>query len=383
MRVVSALLLTGCSFSHGAVSANDAGGPGEASQPMPDASQELVDAPGPACFGSQPIDMVCFDGAPTGSLTLSGPVDTGNFAMCKAMTVGGVAACVIAVDTLTIDDHTTVSVTGTKPLVIVATTSITLMGANSVLDAGGHGHSSGAAARGSGNTCAVLAANPQHGGGGWGASAHGLGGNGANEYDGGGGDAGSGAQAPLVLLPPQALAGGCPGGATVADANAGGGGGGAIALIAPLVHIDGTVTTSGGGGAGGQHNTGEGGGGGGGGSGGLVVLDTVKLEGGGHVLAQGGGGGEGGDATDNDDGHTGTDGFAMAGAGAGGDMGTTQGGAGGSGATGASITYTKAATGGGNNAGGGGGGGAAGWNLVYGATIVPANMLAPTEGTGL
>lgn len=370
MRVLGLLLVTGCSFS--SPSAGDAGGSGgsdgdtidhDGSMPPMDGS----DGPKMFCAGSSPIDEFCLPTTPSNASTKSGTINTDSDPDCIATTVGGVASCVIAGATYTLDGKS-LTATGNKPLVIVAVSKIELKNA-ALVDVGGHGQASGAAAQGAGSTaCVAGAVDAGSSAGGWGGPGSGRGGNGADHQSG------SGGIAPTALGAPTSLRGGCPGGRSEADANVAGGAGGVVVLIAPSIQIGGFVNASGGGAKGGSHHGGGGDGGGGGGAGGLIILDAADIGGFAAIVAQGGGGGEGGESSGGGtDGRPGNDGSAIPNGGAGGSNTNADGGSGGNGATGSSINGSNGAAGR-NFAAAGGGGGAAGFTLVLGGGSPPGTI---------
>ncbi|MEM9489384.1 MAG: hypothetical protein AAGC55_09580 [Myxococcota bacterium] len=207
---------------------------------------------------------------------------------------------IVAVTDLDITAQGVLEVTGSRPLVIVASGEIAIQG---VLYAGAQdaqsgpgGDSQACQSRGAGSPGQTqtadgdMTAGTGGGGGGFGSS----GGSGAQVPDGGevmpgGLDSGDDRLSPLR--------GGCSGGAggqyNGAGDGAGGGAGGAVHLIAGdrLIVDDGGVVTAPGGG--GQGASGTQGGGGGGGSGGAIVLEASELDIRGAITANGGGGGEG------------------------------------------------------------------------------------------
>jgi hypothetical protein len=239
-----------------------------------------VDAPA-VCYGT--LAPGCFPAVPTGALTLTGMLDTGNDSRCS---MG--PSCVIGADSIIVD---MLNVTGPRPLVLVAVTTLTI--ANKV-DASSTGARLGPGANSP--MCiapglAMLSANSGGGAGGSFSTSGGSGGRGAQTGGLGG--------TPGAIQTPTALRGGCPGGAgagaSVAMAGVGGNGGGALALYAGVkIKIDEDVRVSGGGGVAGQ--TGNAGGGGGG-SGGMIVLEATMIDVGNDLFANGGGGGEGASLT--------------------------------------------------------------------------------------
>jgi hypothetical protein len=331
-------------------------------EPPPDGG---TDGTNQACYGD-PSGLVkpCFLSAPTGDVMLTTEVNTTNDSRCST-TVTDVPAnlCVIAGATITVPGGT-VAVTGDKPLVLVATNSITITG---ILDAASrrsttnqdqHGQV-GAGADPAGG-CAP-GTTPATSGGGAGGTFIALGGSGGNGIGGATGGAPGAAQT-------LALRGGCRGqngsssGGTIA---LGGRGGGAVYLIARTINIQGQVNASGGGGNRGITGTGDMPGGGGG-SGGFIGLDAMTIDNSGSVFANGGGGGEG--AGGGISGLPGLDPTGVTGAAGG------NGGGGGNGGTGGSGGSQGGNPTGGNGQaapgdGGGGGGGGTGVIKVYRGTL--------------
>ncbi len=260
-----------CRFAPVAATGDDGGmQDGIAIDGMRDA--HIGNEPGAICFGSQDIDMVCPATISTTPLMITAnlALDTDD-ASCTAASANGVDVCVIQGTSITIADHIAVTVHGSRPLVLLATGTagmIMVGGPMAVLDVSSHlGGQEGAASL-TGSKCSLQATAASGKGGGAGGSDAGLGGaGGADNTNSGGGISGA------ALTNPTSLHGGCNGavgiGATLAF------GGGAVALIAPTIHIDGTITASGSGGAGAPTN----GGGGGGGAGGLNVVDAPTING--------------------------------------------------------------------------------------------------------
>jgi hypothetical protein len=287
-------------------------------------------------------------------------------------------ACLIESGTITLNG--VVTVTGSRPLILAASTEIDI---NGVLDVSSSATGNGPAAdpqvcsqTGTGAT----GASGIGGGGGAGGSWRSMGGDGGRGGTGGLGVVGGTAAMPSDQ--PTMLRGGCAG-ASGGDATGGstggqgGPGGGAVYLMSPQIVLDAAsqveaVGMFGTGGKSGGGATGSGGGAGGG-TGGLIVFDTATLKlpsTGGFVFANGGGGGAGGDPSSN-----GMDGMRSSGAstaGMGGLAGISGGGIGGTGALG-----TASAGIGGNgatsaHAGGGGGGGGQGFILLFTMNAVPS-----------
>jgi hypothetical protein len=329
-----------------------------------------VDAAELACYGTGP-GRVCFAQAPTGTQMVSAAISTDG-SMCSTAVVGASPGCVIAADMITVSGM--VAVTGTRPLVLVAASSLSL-DMSSTLDASSHrkgGEQIGAAADPA--ACASGTAAGASGGGAGGSYAT-VGGAGGNDMAGANGGA-----AGAVLTPSTTVSGGCPGepgNPATGTAGVAGHGGGALYLIAGTsISISGTLNASGETGTGGAGNNLNGGGGGGGGAGGLIALDAPSVSNAGTIFANGGGGGEGGGnafqtgATPGDP----TPSIANGGAGV-----SNVGGDGGAGAHG--TTQAAAGAAGisfGTNGGGGGGGGGGGWIKLYqAATIDGTGVISP------
>lgn len=316
---------------------------------MPDDAVDapmLVDAP-PAlsCHGS--FEIVCLATAPATTFDVNGgstrTIDTDTDAECRSPAAGSSisSACIVAAAMINING--TLRATGSKPLILIGTTSVTVNG-GSLIDVSSRGTQRGAGGR----VCPILASAGGNAGGA-GASFGTRGGM------GGAGGTGTAASVPAIS-PLTDLVGGCngaPGGAAaVVNAGIGGTGGGAVLLIGAAVVVNGTINASGGGAGGGLLAVA---GGGGGGSGGAIVIDTMNFTfaGGSFLYAQGGGGGEGASLTTagSPGGNPPTPGAPALG----GKNTNGQGGDGGNGAV-----SSDASNGGSGNDGGGGGGGGAG-----------------------
>lgn len=269
--------------------------------PIADASTGDTNGPGGPdgglvhlCLGT--FVNVCAD-VPRGSLSLmTGTVDTSTLSVVtqclppSAYTTQPAAdACVIASQSITVPSGNTITVTGTRRLILLAEEAVTITG---TLDAASHrtGLAGPAADTGPCPTAVTSPTTATEGGGGWGATFGKPGNNGGNSPGGGmGGGAAS-------SLPITVLGGGCRGGSG-ANSGAGNGGGsgghggGAVLLLAgQSITIDGVVNASGGAGTGGKAR----GGGGGGGTGGMIVLEAPTVRIAGQCFANGGGGGQGG-----------------------------------------------------------------------------------------
>lgn len=348
LRVLAVSLVAACGFSakpggnNGTVDAARGGEPGD-----PDAAIDaMIDAPMFInCHGS--FKSVCLPTLPPLTLDFaSKAIDTDGTTDCITPAAGSAiaSACIVAAGTITING--TLRATGSKPLIVIATTSFTING-NGVIDVASRGTERGAGSRMTCNT----------GGGGAGGNAGGIGGSFATRggLGGSGGTGSSGSQQAIAAL--QDLVGGCAGfnggGIAVVNRGPGGFGGGAVLVISPSIIVNNRINASGAGGGGGLTGLA---GGGGGGSGGAIVLDTpnLTLNGGALLWAQGGGGGEG--AATVSGGDPGDPGSTPGTAAAGGSGINPQGGDGGNGAV-----SNDASNGNNGNDGGGGGGGGAGY----------------------
>lgn len=312
------------------------------------------------CYGTGLV-TACFDDVPSGTQTFGGnqTIDTDTDARC-ATTTNAVPACVIAAETITIENGFWAA-SGSRPLVLVATQTISV---TSVLTVGSS-RQFGFTGAGADMPGCNAGTAPTGSSGGAGGSFGGTGGDGAAV-----GTAGTAGAA----LTPTTLRGGCPG-QDGADAVAplgpgtGGHGGGAVYLIADgSITIGGLVSASGAGGGGGANGAAAGGGGGG--SGGFIGFDTPSLTITGNALANGGGGGEGsGNQSTGLPGQDMSTATTAAAGGAGGSSFATDGGAG---SVGAQLDGDDAAaqcTGGCTTpTSGGGGGGGAGIIQLYRAS---------------
>ena len=236
---------------------------------------------------------ICLNDLPTSSPTLGGMINTDQSLDCDPYSLGGGSYCVIAGVDLVVP---TVRVIGSKPLVLIATGTITVSGtidiaSHTMLASRGAGSAPDAACNyGTGPTGGQNPETRAGGGGSFGGSG-GYGGlrNNQTRTD----DSGK-PGAPILIAAPTTLRGGCRGqDGNTAPIAIGGLGGGAI-LLAAGTSIDITasaaINASGAGGNGGSNLRG----GAGGGSGGMIVLDAPTVNVLGRVFADGGGGGEGG-----------------------------------------------------------------------------------------
>jgi hypothetical protein len=250
------------------------------------------DAPS-TCFGS--FVTVCFTtlaDVPTLPvilpIDLTIEIDTDSSTMCDQHNDQMGNYCVIAGAGFTLAAGQSIRGYGSKPLVVLSTTTMTLE-ATSTVDVSSNRTVGPLATRaGANSSLCTSGAAPELVGGGYGGSFGGKGGDGERL----GGAATSGVAAAALTTPPTRLRGGCPGGTGDASGGVGGSGGGAVALIAGTsIQIDGSINASGAGGRGGPATQS---GAGGGGSGGMIVLDTPSITATGPLFANGGGGGQGG-----------------------------------------------------------------------------------------
>ncbi len=349
--------------------------------PLPsDAAEAPGDGAAEVCYGAPGFE-VCLPAAPTAPITLSASTTfitdgTGPSPCAAATTPNGTSWCVLAATDITISAGKSLIATGARPLVLLATGSLTIEGTVDVSSTRTREGAGYVASRcvALGGTSNIDAATGMGSAGGGAGGTHGTaGGNGGRSNLLGGT-----ARMPATTF---ALVGGCPGGRSDPDGQiVGSPGGGAVylAAVGELV-ISGVVTASGAGGEGGP--IGGATGGGGGGSGGSILLWAGSLGGGGLVVANGGGGGGGTDIADIVPGRPGADaavgnGGISALVAVGGDSSPRcNGGTGGVGAGATSETATTAfpARGGDNGGSGtcGGGGGGGGHGMIQ----APATMM--------
>ena len=362
-------LAGGCGFSVTPATSSDGAvdGASDSSTPPdagPDAPIDVLDAYVPdaqVCFGAG-IGAICLSAVPTQPLVLPAAVfDTGAAGCTEVVTQNTVELCVMAGTMVTLAAGSVFRAVGTRPLVVVATSTLVIAGTIDVSSPRGGAPGAGTAVADCGSP--GVGENDAGGaGGGAGGSFGGRGGDGGTgDTNNNGGPSGTGSGGTsLAAIVPTALRAGCPG-ADGGDGNQprgiGGLAGGAVYLIAAgTLTITGNVFAAGRGGGLGTDNSG----GGGGGSGGMVGLDAPTVTVTGVIAANGGGGGEGGGFNS---GANGADGTLDATRAAGGVF-NTNGGDGGLGSGGAILTGAR---GGDEVGGGGGGGGGAGHVYVKGA----------------
>lgn len=253
---------------------------------------------------------------------------------------GGQESMLIQVNSLNINALRTVTVIGSRPLILAVVGNAQIDGTIRADNAGGRS-----------SDCSTPGTPGTRGGGGGGGFG-GVGAKGGDSNSAATGGSGGATNGVATLVP---LRGGCNGARGSGTGGEGGIGGGVVQLSASgTLTVGGVVTAPGNGGNGAVASSN---GGGGGGSGGALLLEgvTVSLTGTARVTANGGGGGEG---SKNANGNAGADGETLTASGGIGGFGGTTGGDGGRG--GGQSAGAAAGSNGpdGSSAGGGGGGGA-------------------------
>jgi hypothetical protein len=328
-----------------------------------DKSGECVVSDAMACFGVAPFNFCVMD-PPTDPHTIT-RIDT--TAGCDELLMLGRELCLVMGTDVTVAQH--VSVTGTRPLVLLATNTL-LIDTNGVVDASGGMATGGPGADLACDGTGTPGMGANTGGGGAGGS---FGTRGANGGTGGGGATGGTAAMPIA--PPSVLQGGCSGtdggGSPATHGRRGFGGGGVYLVAGTSLTIFGAVNASG---AGGLKGTATKGGGGGGGAGGMVVLyaPAISVTNATRIFANGGGGGGGASGNaDGLDGATPNEPLSPAlGGGGGGAGGAGSGGAGG-------FLSTAPQPGSTSGEGCGGGGGGVGMIYLLGGDISSAKVSPP------
>jgi hypothetical protein len=378
MSVIILVTASGCRFLLGdgpdnQGAADAANGSGSDAFVMPDANTD------PKCgWGGTglPEGGICLAELPASSPSIPTTINTETSGLCVPYSKGGGNNyCVIAGIDLAVGN---VRVTGSKPLVLIATNSLTVTG---TLDVASHTATPSRGAGGDPPSCEYgippnSGNNPETRGGAGGSFGGSGGRGGLKNGQLPAADSGvPGARA--TITPPAVLRGGCRGQSGFdTGAAVGGFGGGAVYLVAGVelsVDTNGAVNASGAGGNGGATAAMFGRGGAGGGSGGMIVLEapTVNLLG--KVFADGGGGGEGGGA--NNPGNYGYESNGTSRA-PGGNGGAGNGGDGGAGSYGTMLDGID-----GNNNGvdsGGGGGGGAGIIWIHAPAGALSGVISPT-----
>jgi len=336
---------------------------------------QIIDSPPDAliCYGTS-IVKICLASAPTQPLVISNltTIDTMTSPMCVATVSGGANYCVLAATSIMI--NATLRATGPKPLVLIASDSITV---SQLIDVGSHRTTPEFTGAGADPATCVAGIPAGTRGGGAGGSFTGKGGRGGNGAGGG-----AGGQAANGTTTITELQGGCPGqSGDGGGKGTGGHGGGAVYLIA-VNRID--ITGPGINAAGEGGDSGKGGpvaapissGAGGGGAGGMIGFDSPTITCASLLLANGGAGGEGSGVTI--DGAPGGDPSTTAAA-PGGTGNSAIGGDGGNGSSGAAAGPGANGLNGSsimaNDGGGGGGGGGAG--LLKGPAASLGNNVSP------
>ena len=352
------VVLGGCSSIFGLAAPqhlDDANGPGDGAHDAHDALPGQDAMPDAAmCFGSGTY-RVCLTALPSQSVALTGTVSTADTATCSTAAHWVAASqpdvCFIVGASISANNVTAV---GTRPIVLVATGSISFSG---TFDVSSHriGPVLGAGFRQTGcdpATPAVLDVNG--GGGGAGGTFGTIGGNGGTGRPGA-----TGAQAATVGTI-DVLSGGCFGSAGARGGGAGnagipGPGGGALYAVAGTSIMLGSAVLAANGGGAGNPTTRWGGPGGG--SGGMIVLHApVITSSNAFLVANGGGGAAGADAATQSADPDLTRPLIPAAGGT-----SSNGGNGGTGYAAGNGATVGTNTPGGNTGGGGGGGGGAGY----------------------
>jgi hypothetical protein len=333
--------------------------------------------------------------------TLVAPIDTSLPGSCPHLVPQGNGKpelCVRYATSIAIAEGVVIRAIGARPLVLVASTAITVAGRLDVSSTrqrlGSVPVAESVGAGGEGDTCPANLRSPKSdfggGGGAAGASFSGKGGDGGTGDDNNSGTTPDGkgeggqASAPMPVSGITTVRGGCRGQVGGGFDNnpqgeppgAGGPPGGAIYLAAALqitIESNGGISANGGGGMGGGSQSG----GSGGGSGGLIILEATEIHRLGKLTANGGGGGEGGVYFVNIarvTGAPGEDGMFDATPAPGGDSDEEN--VEGNGGAGAAIATRDGAPGTKSNEGGAGGGGASGFILLLGA-VDGAGLISP------
>lgn len=248
------------------------------------------------CYGTAPV-TICLASDPMApqSIEMSmSPLDTDTSPLCMRTRSGGDGYCIIAGTDVTVEAK--VRATGRKPLVLIASDSITIPITGGI-DVGSHRTATpevGAGAEPMDCKPAMAAPSTQNGTGGGGAGGSFIG-SGGDGGAGGGSGAMGGRPAPIAVTPTTAIRGGCQGQAGAGTLpGTGGHGGGVVFLIAGArIEVNGDIIAGGEGGGGGDSGGSIDSGGGGGGAGGMIGFAAPSIHVVGQLVANGGGGGEG------------------------------------------------------------------------------------------
>ncbi len=347
------------------LASSDGQPPGAEAGPQDHPEAGMIDAPSNLmCYGTGGLFVGCVTLPQPMPVMLTGNIDTDTDERCvRTSQPSGPEVCMISSTGFMVPGA--VRVTGGRPLVLLATDSIMIMG-NGSIDV-----SSGKAGTGAGfdsTDCGTAMGATQFnsfGGGGAGGSFKTQGGAGGKGADG----FAHGATAANDDVP-AFVRGGCVGsaGAGTTGGAPGDGGGALYLLAANTVQVDGMLIANGAGGSGATVN----GGGGGAGSGGLIGIMATTIKGGsnGRMFANGGGGGGGGSGLG---GMSGADGAQTLSTQATGGAGGANAGTGGGGG----VNTTVPAPGQDNQAGGGGGGGGTGTIYFNGAASMFVGETSP------
>ncbi len=374
MRWLLVTTLGACSFSGGAPVAIDAA-PGIDTTILVDAPPPIDAPPGVTCYGSSWWQVCPTSPIPSGMLMVGATIDTDGVGCAVLAGPNATTVCAIASESIKVAGLT--AVTGSRPLVLLATTGVLQIAGGGTIDVASHRNG----LRGAGSddpACTAGTAAATAGAAGYGGSFGGKGGDGGSSTVVVGGTAGPAATAIA------AIRGGCAGSTGLPNTadNSGHGGGGVVLISTSEAKIDGKINASGSGANGGNAVNG---GGGGGGSGGLIVIDAPLFSGGGgaRIFANGGGGseGEGNDGTNDKAGNFGDDPTENLMQAQGGSQSTATAGNGGNGGYGLALAGANGGFGLAVAAllagGGGGGGGSVGMFVVHATTKTFGGLASP------
>lgn len=365
-------LLVGCSFDHGTVPGDNPGtDAGMRDGMMTDDAAMVIPPDAQQCWSVPGVGLdVCLVSPPSGDIVITGEqsINTDKEGMapleCKPLAANSSEVCAIAGQSITVSSNALLSASGSRPLVLIGATSITIDGTIDVAS-----HRGGQQGPASGLPGCNNGQNPSAQGGGQGGSFGGRGGDGGDHED----DENSGGRAGMAMMV-TVLRGGCQGGAGSPGGSPGGHGGGAIALVTDslVLGANGTINASGAGGPGASPGRR---GGSGGGSGGMIVLaaGTITAASGAQIFANGGHGGGG--STNQIAGGDGNDPTSATSSGSGGDA-SGDAGDGGRGYP-SPQRNGQTADDEGSGGGGGGGGGGAGLIKVFSTSPLAGAQVSP------